>query len=195
MFIAHMPAGFLLARRFLRSERDKTHYLKYLFIGMIASISPDFDLAYFYLIDGRQHPHHSYWTHIPIYWIALYAIFVYPVYRLFNHIGVKLLSLFLICGLLHMSLDSIASGIKWLYPFNTQYHGIWRIPAVHDWWVANYLFHWTFLLELLITATAAYTFLRDRRLLSDIRYQFFVWMYQLRPSVRLLRGLSKINRD
>jgi len=194
MFIAHLPAGFLLTRRFLKTERNNVNYIKFLFVGLVASIAPDFDMAYFYLIDNRQHPHHSYWTHIPIYWIGLYALFVYPTYRFFGQLGVRLLSLFLICGLLHMMLDSIASGIKWLYPFNTDYHGIWRIPSLYDWWVANYLFHWTFLLELLIIATAAFTFLRDRRLLSDLRYQFLLWMYRLRPDVRLLRRLSKINR-
>lgn len=195
MFIAHLPAGFLLTRRFLKNQRDNVHYIKFLFVGLVASIAPDFDLAYFYLIDDRQHPHHSYWTHIPIYWIGLYALLVYPLYRLFGRLAVKLLSLFLFCGLLHMTLDSIASGIKWLYPFNTDYHGIWRIPSVYDWWVANYLFHWTFILELLITATAAFTFFRDRRLINNIRYQFLVWMYRLRPGVKLLRSLSKINRQ
>jgi len=195
MFIAHMPAGFLLARRFLKTERVKPNYIKFLFVGLIASIAPDFDLAYFYLIDDRQHAHHSYWTHIPVYWVAIYALLVYPVYRLFDRLGVKLLSLFLICGLLHMSLDSIASGIKWLYPFNTDYHGIWRIPSVYGWWVANYLFHWTFILELLICSLAAITVLRDRPLLNDIKYQILVWMYQLRPSTRLLRGLLKIDKE
>ena len=195
MFIAHLPAGFLLTRRFLKSERDNVHYIKFLLVGLVASIAPDFDLFYFYLIDDRQHPHHSYWTHIPIYWIGLYALLVYPLYRFFGRLAVKLLSLFLFCGLLHMTLDSIASGIKWLYPFNTDYHGIWRTPPPHHWWVANYLFHWTFILELLITATAAFTFFRDRRLINNIRYQFLVWMYRLRPGVKLLRSLSKINRQ
>jgi len=195
MFIAHLPAGYLLSRQILKSERDKLNYLRFLSVGLIASIAPDFDLAYFYLIDNRQHPHHSYWTHIPIFWVGIYALLVYPVYRLFNRLGVKLLSLFLICGLLHMVLDSIASGIKWLYPFNTDYHGIWRIPSVYDWWVANYLFHWTFVLEIVITLTAALQFFADRRLLNDIRYQFLIALYRLRPSIRLLRGLSRINRE
>ncbi len=195
MFIAHMPAGFLLARRYLKSERDNAHYIKFLIVGLVASIAPDFDLAYFHLIDNRQHPHHSYWTHIPIYWVGIYALLVYPIYRFFGRLGIKLLSLFLICGLLHMVLDSIASGIKWLYPFNTDYHGIWRIPAVYDWWVANYLFHWTFILELLICSLAAFIFLRDRSLLNDFKYQFLIIMYQLRPSTRILRGLVKIDKE
>ena len=189
MFIAHMPAGFLLSRFVLRKQRNDPHYLKYLLLGMIASVAPDFDLAYFHLIDDRQHPHHSYWTHIPIYWIGIYLILLYPVYKGFKLNGVRLLSLVLLCGLLHMSLDSVASGIKWLYPINTEYFGLWRIPSVYEWWVANYLFHWTFLLELIISGTAAIIFFKDRLLLLDLKYQVLICCYRVRPSSKLMARL------
>lgn len=189
MFIAHMPAGFLLTRYLLKNERNEPDYIKYLLIGLIASIAPDFDLAYFHLIDNRQHPHHSYWTHIPIYWVGIYSILLYPVYKWSGRIGVKLLSLFLLCGLLHMSLDSFASGIKWLYPFDKSYFGLWRVPSIHDWWVANYLFHWTFLIELVITSTALFVFFKDRELRNDLKYQLMIWSYQIRPSSKLMAKL------
>ena len=191
MFIAHLPAGFLLSRQLLRKQRDSSHYIKFLLVGLIASVVPDFDLVYFHLIDNRQHPHHSYWTHIPIYWIGIYAILFYPVSKWFGRIGLKLLTLFLLCGLLHMILDSIASGIKWLYPVDTSYFGLWRIPSIYHWWVANYLFHWTFLLELLITASAAFLFFRDHALRSDLKYQCLNWLYQIRPGSRLLARLAE----
>ena len=193
MFIAHMPAGFLLSRYLLKGERDEPSYIKYLLIGLIASIAPDFDLAYFHLIDARQHPHHSYWTHIPIFWVGIYTLLVYPVYKWLGRTGVKLLSMFLLCGLLHMSLDSVASGIKWLYPIDKSYFGLWRIPSVYEWWVANYLFHWTFLLELLITSTAAIVFFRDSELRTDLKYQLLIWLYQIRPSAKLMSKL--VNTD
>jgi len=193
MFIAHMPAGFLLSRYLLKGERDEPAYIKYLLIGLIASIAPDFDLAYFHLIDARQHPHHSYWTHIPIYWIGIYAFLAYPTYKWLGRTGLKLLTMFLLCGLLHMSLDSVASGIKWLYPIDKSYFGLWRIPSVYEWWVANYLFHWTFLLELLITSTAAIVFFRDSELRTDLKYQLLIWLYQIRPSAKLMSKL--VNTD
>lgn len=189
MFIAHMPAGFLLSRYLLKDKRDDPSYIKYLFIGLIASIAPDFDLAYFHLIDARQHPHHSYWTHIPIFWVSIYTLLVYPVYKWLGRTGVKLLSMFLLCGLLHMSLDSVASGIKWLYPIDKSYFGLWRIPSVYDWWVANYLFHWTFAIEVAICSIAGVVFFRDKALRNDLKYQFLVWLYQIRPSSKLMEKL------
>jgi len=189
MFIAHMPAGFLLSRYLLKNERDEPSYIKYLLIGLIASIAPDFDLAYFHLIDARQHPHHSYWTHIPIFWVGIYTLLVYPVYKWLGRTGFKLLSMFLLCGLLHMSLDSVASGIKWLYPIDKSYFGLWRIPSVHDWWVANYLFHWTFFIEMVICSIAGVVFFRDKELRNDLKYQFLVWLYQIRPSSKLMEKL------
>jgi hypothetical protein len=92
-----------------------------------------------------------------------------------------------------MTLDSIASGIKWLYPFNQTYFSIWRIPSIYQWWVANYLFHWTFILELLITTTAAMVFIRDAVLYRDIKYQCLLWVYKLRPSSSLMQ--KRVNLD
>lgn len=189
MFIAHMPAGFLLSRYLLKDERDEPAYIKYLLIGLIASIAPDFDLAYFHLIDARQHPHHSYWTHIPIFWVGIYTLLLYPVYKWLGRTGVKLLSMFLLCGLLHMSLDSVASGIKWLYPIDKSYFGLWRIPSVYDWWVANYLFHWTFVIEVVICSIAGVVFFRDKELRNDLKYQFLVWLYQIRPGSKIMEKL------
>ncbi|MGD8926882.1 MAG: metal-dependent hydrolase [Thioalkalispiraceae bacterium] len=193
MFIAHLPAGFLLTRAFLKNEREEPDYIKFLLIGLLASIAPDFDLAYFHLIDHRAHPHHSYWTHIPVYWISIYAFLSYPVYKLSGRRSLKLLTVILLSGLLHMTLDSVASGIKWLYPFDNAYFGLWRIPAVHDWWVANYLFHWTFLIELVITTMATLVFIHDSDLRSDMKYQFLIWLYQIRPSTAIMEKL--VNSD
>ncbi len=93
-----------------------------------------------------------------------------------------------------MSLDSVASGIKWLYPVDPSYFGIWRIPSIHDWWVTNYLFHWTFLIELMITATAAVVFFKDRHLRNDLKYQFMIWSYRIRPSSKLMAKLVTADR-
>lgn len=194
MFIAHLPAGFLLSRYLLRKERTEPHYIKFLLIGLLFSIAPDFDLAYFHLIDNRQHPHHSYWSHIPFYWITFYAVLFVPCYTWLGKKGIRLLTVVLICGLLHMSLDSVASGIKWLYPLETGYHGIWRIPAIHDWWVANYLFHWTFLIELVITVTAVVVFYRDRELRCGLKSQLLAWLYRTRPGPGIMARLVEIYR-
>lgn len=194
MFIAHMPAGFLLSRHILKNNREASGYVKFLLLGLVSSIAPDFDLAYFYLIDNRQHPHHSYWTHIPFFWLCIYTALLLPVYKWFGMRGIRLLSMVLLCGLLHLLLDSFASGIKWLYPFDTSYYGIWRIPSVYNWWVANYLFHWTFLIELLICSAAVYIFYRDRELLRDLKYQILIWICQIRARSRRMQKLVEPDR-
>jgi hypothetical protein len=98
-----------------------------------------------------------------------------------------------------MSLDSVASGIKWLYPLDQSYYGIWRIPSVHDWWVANYLFHWTFLIELIITTTAVIVFIRDKELRNDLKYKLLFWVYKIRPGSRVMDKLvnsdARINQE
>ena len=64
---------------------------------------------------------------------------------------------------LHMVLDSVAGGIFWLYPFNQEYFRIFKVTARFDWWVLNYIFHWTFLLELLIITVAVFVYYQDRK--------------------------------
>jgi inner membrane protein len=71
MFIAHLPAGYVMARLLARRARLRGRAgVRFLWAGAIGAIAPDFDLAYFYLVDGRQHNHHSYVTHYPVIWIA-----------------------------------------------------------------------------------------------------------------------------
>ncbi len=68
MFIAHLPAGYLLAKTIrLRTPGRKA----VMTAALLGAIAPDLDLFYFYTLDGRQHHHHSYWTHYPSVWFAL----------------------------------------------------------------------------------------------------------------------------
>ena len=62
MFIAHLPAGYLLAKV------GRTKGL--LFIGiLIGSWLPDLDMLWFYFVDERQNVHHHYITHRPLVWV------------------------------------------------------------------------------------------------------------------------------
>ena len=158
--MAHIPAGYI-ASKFLLSrfhlEPSKTKWL--LLLGLLGSVSPDLDMFYFYLIDNRQHAHHSYWTHIPFYWISLLTI-CYIVAAIFkSRFLVATATVFIGCVLLHLSLDTFAgSGIKWLHPFQNLNFNIFSIPARHGYWLWNYFLHWTALVELIIISFAAITF-------------------------------------
>ena len=83
MFIGHLPAGYLITKGLLRRSGGNGSVAQtgplLLALGLSASLLPDLDMFYFYLIDHGQHLHHGYWTHLPIFWlvvcIGLFALF------------------------------------------------------------------------------------------------------------------------
>ncbi|MGY1490792.1 metal-dependent hydrolase [Methylobacillus pratensis] len=69
MFIAHAPAGYIMATMISnRIEHIPASVRAIIIASIIGSIAPDFDLSYFYLIDHRQIHHHQYFMHWPIIW-------------------------------------------------------------------------------------------------------------------------------
>lgn len=166
MFLAHMPAGYLASRLLLSQfqlEPSKTKWL--LLLGLLGSVLPDLDMFYFYLIDNRQHGHHSYWTHIPFYWISLLGLSYMIAAIIRSRFLVAAATVFIGCILLHLSLDTFAGGgIKWLYPFENSYINIFSIPAqANRYWVWNYFLHWTVLVELSIISIATITFWKTQK--------------------------------
>jgi inner membrane protein len=154
MFVAHIPAGYLLSRYLSRGQADRKALI---LTGIVASVLPDTDLLWFYLVDNRQTVHHSYVFHWPLFWVACAACAwavarVMHWTRLYPFIGVALAGL-----LLHMVLDSIAAEIGWLKPFAPYEVNLVKVSARYDWWVWSFVLHWTFLLELAIVLAAGVT--------------------------------------
>ena len=161
MFIAHLPAGYLLTRALTRSSLAKTRRGQLpiagkilFFFGLLGSVFPDLDLLYFYFVDGRQQHHHLYWSHVPIIWVlititALTILKWLNAQRLAIYVWVFVLNVFL-----HLLLDSLAGGILWLYPVSMELFQVFVVPATYKWWVANFIWHWTFILDLTITYLA-----------------------------------------
>ncbi len=157
MFIAHLPAAYLLTNAITRysnrnavSVKTRRSALLLLITGLIASVFPDLDLIYFYLVDGRQNNHHIYWTHVPVFWILFTAtalIFLKWINATRYEVYVWVFSLNI---MLHLLLDTIVGGILWFYPVSMEMIQVIEVPAVYNWWVANFLWHWTFLFELVI---------------------------------------------
>lgn len=165
MFIAHLPASYCLTTAILNEiehTNGKRHGL-YLRIGCLASILPDMDMIYFYLIDQRQHLHHSYWTHLPVFWISCSAGLL--------SLGLLLRKRTLVHGtligfanvMLHLLLDSFASKVKWMYPLSDAYFGLFRVPSAYGWWIRNYLCHWTFAIEVILVILAGCMFYYRKR--------------------------------
>ena len=119
MIFAHLPAGYLISRCVYRKLGcDAVSRAAFVLAGLVGAVAPDFDFAYFFLVDGRQHHHHTYFTHFPVFWLALIVVsaiwFCATRFRF-----VPALALIFACnGFVHLLLDSIAGGIAWLAPWS-----------------------------------------------------------------------------
>lgn len=160
MFLAHLPAGYLLAK----ATRLRTLGRKAVMTAsLLGAIAPDLDLFYFYTLDARRHHHHSYWTHYPSLWLAL-TLAAWGVSRFKRwNAGATWMLIFSMSGFLHLLLDCIAGDIPLLAPWSMRFYALAEVPArMHPWWL-NFLLHWSFLLELLIIAISACVIISGRR--------------------------------
>jgi inner membrane protein len=162
MFLGYIPASYLWTR-YLLNRRPALFPKRQtvLAAGLMAGVLPDLDLIYFYLVDHQQHLHHGYWTHLPFFWL----IVIFPwlaigwIFR-----SSKITFWAIIFGsniLLHMGLDTIV-GIRWLYPFSQREYFLVQVLSQYNWWVLNFLLHWTFLVELALCAVGVIVWRRDR---------------------------------
>lgn len=156
MFIAHLPAGYLASRALHRLYRGASIPVRrFVLAGTAGALAPDGDLLWFYLVDHGRHHHHAYPTHYPLLWIALLLLGLLA--NALKPAGAGLLLLVFVCnGLLHMGLDTVAGDIRWLAPFDDRAWSLVSVPAHYEPWWLNFVLHWTFLIELLITLAAAY---------------------------------------
>jgi len=160
MFIGHLPAGYLLAKLLepqgqMRIKRSKLWWAA----ALGGSVFPDLDVLYFYLVDNARTLHHHYFTHLPAFWLCVSLLGVWS----------STTRIFLVAVVSHLVLDTIAGGVLWLWPLSYSNVVFVDVPATHSWWVWNFIFHWTFLLELALWVAAAYVWqanVNRRRVLS-----------------------------
>ena len=151
MLIAHLPAGYLLTRRLLdRTPAGDVVSRPVLVLGLAASVLPDLDLLYFYLIDQRQTHHHLYWLHLPLAWLGPAAACLLICVTTRSRPLALACLVFFANVFLHVVLDTVAGHIFWLYPFETRSFVLVEVPARYGWWLWNFILHWSFGLELLI---------------------------------------------
>lgn len=156
MFIAHLPAGYLVTRSILRRHPVAEPLRRRLLaLGMAASVLPDLDLLWFYFVDQRRQVHHAYLPHLPLFWLTVFAVLAL-VLRVRGAARSTWLATTIVAAniLLHLVLDTTAGGIRWLWPFSHAELVMAHVPARHEPWVLNFILHWTFALELAILAAA-----------------------------------------
>jgi len=118
MFIAHLPAGYVGSKLlFSRFEHYGVKQKDFLWAGISGAIVPDLDLLYFYLLDHRQHHHHSYFTHFPILWACLVLISTAWLAWGKSKALAVLTAIFSLNGMFHMVLDTVVGDIWWFAPF------------------------------------------------------------------------------
>jgi hypothetical protein len=176
MLIAHAPAGYLITRILSRTvfkntvspERTDRFYQRLMFAGILGGILPDFDLIYFTFFDNLKTDHHAYLTHMPVFWLSIWCMWMLGG-KIFHDRRTYALATTLCAGALsHLALDTLTGVVYWLYPFSTEGVNIFKVANIHIWWVQNYLYHWTFLIEIAITLAAMAVFLRVKETLLDL---------------------------
>ncbi|MCC1493288.1 metal-dependent hydrolase [Cognatishimia sp. F0-27] len=150
MMIAHLPAGYLLATG-LDGRVATLAFWGVLF----GSIAPDLDMLWFFFVDQGASHHHGYITHRPAFWLFVLLAGVVTRNRFIAGAGVG--------ALFHLLLDSIVGEIAWAWPISDATWPLVIVPATQNHWILSFLFHWTFLVELVVLACAALVFISRRR--------------------------------
>ena len=178
--IAHAPMGYLIGRGVDRwGRRDGARRASVVAAGVVGGLIPDLDMLRFYLVDGERVLHHSYITHTPFFW-GLVAVLLWAGVRLGWVRGAPAAA-FVVGTFSHLVLDTPLAGIMWAYPLNTTMTEWVEVTPVFppharvdilgipmEGWVKNFLVHWTFRLELFITACAVVVWSRTRPVLAPV---------------------------
>jgi LexA-binding, inner membrane-associated putative hydrolase len=135
----------------------------FLMLRLLGSIAPDLDMFYFYLVDHRQHWHHTYFTHWPSFWLGVIASSLIAGYGFRNRTLAFGGSILGINGLLHLVLDTHVGRIRWLEPFSNQWVYFFDVPARYHPKILNFVFHWTFVFEVTLLVSAIYVFIQNNR--------------------------------
>jgi len=162
MFIGHLPAGYLTTKAILSRTRAGSDDAKtgviLISVGLMASLLTDLDMLYFYLIDHRQHLHHGYWTHLPIFWLIVCLGIFASSALVRSKIGLLVAMIFTVNIFGHLLLDTITGGIRWLAPWSPRPFTLVMVQAQYDWWVLNFMGHWSFAIEILLVFVALLVF-------------------------------------
>jgi inner membrane protein len=164
VFIAHLPAGYLATRMILdRRPAPQPLRRRLLALGMAASVLPDLDLLWFYFVSDRRQVHHAYLPHLPLAWAGLFALAaLVPWMRRAERVVWLGALAFSANIILHLVLDTIAGGIRWLWPFSDAEFALSHVEARYSPWYLNFVLHWTFAMEIALLVCALWFAWRHR---------------------------------
>ena len=144
----HLAAGYLVSDAILAAAKPALappQLRSLLLWGVFFSFAPDLDFFYAFAkkrsltITGTDVNHRDYWTHRPMLWLGaslLFAAFAAsPYWRWF---GVMMLA----GSWSHFLLDSIRTGVRWLWPFSRRFFALQAPGAIEANPVKGFFRHW-----------------------------------------------------
>ena len=120
----HLAAGYLVTKLFISAFEPTltgSETITLYIVGILAGILPDIDIAYHiiqYLNKSHRikNSHREYITHTPIFWLII-SVVLTAVGYLINLDLIKYLGCVILLGTWsHLVLDSLESGVMWLWP-------------------------------------------------------------------------------
>lgn len=157
MITAHLPAGYIVGRTAKRYGVDRW----LMAAALLGSVLPDFDLIWFYFIDGRAIHHHHYWVHIPGFWLIVATVTLLALRRWRPEFSPAARAFFAAI-FVHLLLDTIAGSIAWGWPFTDRLFELFTVPATQNYWVMSFILHWTFLFEIAVWSLAIYLYKKEK---------------------------------
>ncbi len=161
MFVAHMPAGYLIGTAITQRWPGAATRATWTAI-LLGSVAPDLDLLYFYFVSDRGFNHHIYPPHVPIVWLLTTLLVALALWRAPLRWRVAW-AMFCTGWFIHLVLDTVGGRIWWLWPWVTTPYTFIQVPRRFDVWWLNFLTHPSMLIELAITVSAALLWWRRRQ--------------------------------
>jgi membrane-bound metal-dependent hydrolase YbcI (DUF457 family) len=148
MFLAHLPAGYLVGASVARKWPQAMSPVAWAAV-LLGSVAPDLDLLYFYLWSDQSINHHVYPPHVPIVWLVTTSLVGLCLWRGPQRWRV-VWAMFCTGWLLHLVLDTVPGGIWWLWPWVTTPYVLIVVPRRFDNAWLNFISHPSILLEVIL---------------------------------------------
>lgn len=152
MIFAHAPASFIVTfftKKIWQKNLTKRQTFWIFIIGAISGAIADIDTFYYYLVAATS-THRQMITHtFFLYLVIFLTLFLIGYFKKNQFIKSGAL-VFILATFSHLLLDSLGSGVAWLYPFNKLLYGLLNISFLNQGFYGQNLFFINFTFEFLI---------------------------------------------
>ena len=141
MFLVHGPISYLANEAIQKEKISGLKQSQQIFVAVLSlifGILPDFDFLILMMFDRPSYTHHDFFTHTPLYWIAVWFVLfifsklIYPeINRRTKQFLTKdlldvIINAFLIAGLSHLLADLVVGNVMLFYPFSNTHFTLLR---------------------------------------------------------------------